>query len=105
MNREGRAFSSPEGVKQPQHLGMSESDRDDFQEGLGDRGQCPRAQAEAAEWCWGVSAHLYTFAPPLQREEEPQDRAKSLYCLNSCPDACGATAGQQSEKPESLYGL
>lgn len=95
----------PKGVKRPQHLGMSESDRDDFQEGLGDRGQCPRAQAEAAEWLGGGGqCPLYTFALPHQREKEPQVRAKSLYCLNSCPFACGAKVGQEREKPQSLHG-
>lgn len=66
----------PKGVKRPQHLGMSESDRDDFQEGLGDRGQCPRAQAEAAEWLgvgWG-SVPTYT---PLHRHTRERKNPKS----------------------------
>lgn len=62
----------PKGVKRPQHLGMSESDRDDFQEGLGDSGQCPRAQAEAAEWLGGEGGsvptiHLCTATPERER--------------------------------------
>lgn len=54
---------------------MSESDRDDFQEGLGDSGQCPRAQAEAAEWLGGrgVSAH-YT---PLHHHTRERKNPKS----------------------------
>lgn len=61
-------------------------------------------QRQLSGWGRGGQCPLYTFALPHQREKEPQVRAKSLYCLNSCPFACGAKVGQEREKPQSLHG-
>lgn len=67
----------PKGVKRPQHLGMSESDRDDFQEGLGDRGQCPRAQAEEAESLWGRGEGSVLTYTPLHHHTRERKNPKS----------------------------